>query len=74
MLEAAGLQTIADTIAKRRSNIAKTIEGHQVLKECMEAERRRGSLRTMWLDQKLDFIEEGGGRGGLDFTMNTEGG
>ena len=43
VLEAAGLRTIADTIAKRRSNIAKTIEGRQILKESREAERRRGS-------------------------------
>ena len=43
VLEAAGLTTIADAIAKRRSSIAKTIEGRRVLKECREAERRRGS-------------------------------
>ena len=43
MLEAAGLRTIADTIAKRRSNIAKTIEALKVLKECREAKRRCGS-------------------------------
>ena len=41
--ETAGLQTIADTIAKRQSNISKTIEGCQILKECREAKRRRGS-------------------------------
>ena len=76
MLEAAGLRTIADTIAKRRSNIDKTIEGRQVLKECREAEKRRGSppRRMMWWDQELDFIEEGGGGGGLGFAMNTGGG
>ena len=34
VLEAAGLQTIANTIAKRRSNITQIIEGRQVLKEC----------------------------------------
>ena len=43
VLEAAGLRTIANTIAKRRSNIAKTIEGRKILEECREAERRRGS-------------------------------
>ena len=42
-LEVAGLRAITDTIVKRRSNIAKTIEGRQVLKECREAKRRRDS-------------------------------
>ena len=74
VLEAAGLSTIADTIAKRRSNIAKTIEGRQILKECREAERRRGSPpRIMWWDQELDFIEEGGSDGGLGFAMSQSG-
>ena len=74
VLEAAGLQTIANTIAKRLSNIARTIEGRQVLKECREAKRRRGSPpRIMWWDQDLDFIEEGSGGGGLGFTMNRGG-
>ena len=44
VLEAEGLLTIADTIAKQQSNIAKTIKGRQVLKECREAERRRPPL------------------------------
>ena len=43
VLEAAGLRTIADTIAKCQSNIAKTIEGRQIIKEYREAKRRRGS-------------------------------
>ena len=37
VLEAASVRTIADTTAKRRSNISQTIEGRQVLKECREA-------------------------------------
>ena len=74
VLKAAGLTTIAETITKRRSNIAKTIEGRRVLKECREAERRRGSPpRIMWWDQELDSIEEGGGDGGLGFTLDRGG-
>ena len=44
---AAGLRTIADCIAKRQSNIAKTIEGRKILKECREAQRRRASPPTV---------------------------
>ena len=43
VLEAAGLRTIADTIAERRSNIAKTIEGLQILRECRETKKGRGA-------------------------------
>ena len=70
VLQAAGLRTIADCIALRRANIAKTISDRRILKECREAERRRGSPpRMMWWDQKLDFVKEGNAGGGLGFVM-----
>ena len=60
VLQAAGLRPIADYIAKRRANIAQTIEGRKLLKECQGAERRRGSPpHLMWWNQDLDFNEEG---------------
>ena len=71
VLQAAGLRTIADCIALRRANIARTIRDRKVLKECREAQRRRGSpLREMWWDQELNFVKEGTvGGGGLGFVM-----
>ena len=74
VLQPAGLRPVAHCIAKRRRNIAKTIQGRGILKECREAERRRGTpSRMMWWDQKLDFVEEGGSRD-LGFIMSTRGG
>ena len=42
VLKAAGLCTVAKCIARRRANIAKTIEGRKILEECRGAARRRG--------------------------------
>ena len=70
VLQAAGLRTIADCIAMRRANIAKTISDRRILKECREAQRRRGSpIRIVWWDQELDFVKEGKAGGGLGFVM-----
>ena len=49
VLAAAHLQPIEYYIHKRRHTIARTIEGHKILDECREAERRRGTLpRLYW--------------------------
>ena len=54
---------MAECIARRRANIAKTIEGRKILEECRGAARRRGTpARTYWWEQELTF--EGGGQGG----------
>ena len=43
MLKAAGLCTVAECIARRRTNIAKTIEGRKILEECRGAARHPSS-------------------------------
>ena len=76
VLKAAGLYTVAECIARQRSNIAKTIEGRKIPEECRGAARRRGTpARTYWWEQELTFEggEQGGG-GGLGFAMNRGGG
>ena len=73
VLEATGLRTIADTIAKPRSNISKTIERRQVIKECREVERRR-PLPPSPTHDVMGPGAEGDGKGGLYFAMNTGGG
>ena len=74
--KAAWLCTVAECIARRRANIAKTIEGRKILEECRGATRRRGTpARTYWWEQELTF--EGGGQeggGGLGFVMSKGGG
>ena len=49
VLKAVGLCTVAECIAKWRANIAKAIEGRNVLEECRGAERWQGTpSRQYW--------------------------
>ena len=76
VLKAAGLCTVAEYIAKQRSNIARTTEGRRILEECWGAARRRGTpVRMYWWEQELTF-EEGGQEGGegLGFVTNNRDG
>ena len=51
---AAHLQTIAHYIQKRRHTVHNTILNRDVLKECREAERRRGTPpRLFWSEQDV---------------------
>ena len=60
VLRVARVWTIGDYFARRRHNIAKTIEGRSLLEERRGAERKRGSpCRQFWLEQEM-MEEEGG--------------
>ena len=68
LMAAAHLQTIAHYIQKRRHTVHNTIRSRDVLKECREAERRRGTPpRLFWSEQDMSeptATEFGTGREG----------
>ena len=60
VLAAARQQPVATYIRRRRSNIAKTIEGRSLLEEYRGAERRPGSPpRIFWWEQEMGLAEDG---------------
>merc|ERR1712086_342394 len=68
VLAAARLRPVATYIRRRRHQIAKTIEGRDLLEECRGAERRSGSSsRHYWWQQEMTLEEddEGAGGGGI---------
>ena len=58
VLRAAQLRTSGYYIGQRRHNIAKTIEGRTLLKECRGADRKQGSpSRKYWWEQEMEMLE-----------------
>ena len=56
VLEECGLRTIGEYIQKRRDTIAAYVVGRSIFRDCMDLERKRGSVpRKWWWEQEMDL-------------------
>jgi hypothetical protein len=56
VLEECGLRTIGEYIQKRRDTIAAYVVERSIFRDCMDSERKRGSVpRKWWWEQEMDL-------------------
>ena len=55
-MEECGLRTIGENIQKRRDTIAAYVVERSIFRDCMDSERKRGSVpRKWWWEQEMDL-------------------